>query len=129
MAKPDYFIDSDDEEMWLEILENMDTTTANTLYHKIKDESVGTHLSASARNKTFSEFTYKNLRYLILGCKYCGAEIKVKALATFIFKASLDIPMNALVDNAHLKKILFNNLQQKLPVIYEWSGLDYEESV
>ena len=129
MAKPDYFIDCDDEEMWLEMLENMDTTTANTLYHKIKDESVGTHLSASARNKTFSEFTYKNLRYLILGCKYCGAEIKVKALATFIFKASLDIPMNALVDNAHLKKILFNNLQQKLPVIYEWSGLDYEESV
>ena len=129
MAKPDYFIDCDDEEMWLEMLENMDTTTANTLYHKIKDESVGTHLSASARSKTFSEFTYKNLRYLILGCKYCGAEIKVKALATFIFKASLDIPMNALVDNAHLKKILFNNLQQKLPVIYEWSGLDYEESV
>ena len=111
MAKKDYFIDSEDEAMYLDMLEEMDSLTANTLYHKIKNDTVGTHLSVTARNKTFEEFSYKNLRYLILGCKYCGAEIRVKALATFIFKTSLNTPMNALVDNAHLKKILFDNLQ------------------
>ena len=125
--KTDYYVDAEDEQMWLDMLEDMDSLTANTMYHKIKDDTVGTHLANPARNKPFSEFTYKNLRYLILGCKYCGAEIRVKALATFIYKASLGVPMNALVDNAHLKKILFNNLQQKLPEIYKWSGIKYDE--
>jgi len=127
MPKQEYFIDSDDELMYLEMLENMDTLIANTMYHSIKTDTVGTHLAEPARNKTFEEFTYKNLRYLILGCKYCGAEIRVKALATFIYRASLDIPMNALVDNSHLKKILFDNLNKKLPEIYKWSNVEYKE--
>ena len=105
----------------------MDSLTANTMYHKIKDDTVGTNLAPPARDKTFEQFTYKNLRYLILGCKHCGAEIRVKALATFIFKASLPKPMNALVDNAHLKKLLFDNLSQKLEDIYTWSGVKYKE--
>lgn len=127
MAKKEYFIDTEDEAMWLDMLESMDSLTANTIYHKIKDETVGTHLAPPARNKTFSEFTYKNLRYLIIGCQYCGAEIRVKALATFIFKASLPSPMNALVNNAHLKKLLFDTIQRELPKIYSWSGLKYDE--
>ena len=127
MAK-DYFIDSEDEIMYLEMLENMDTLKANELYHKIKDDTVGTNLAPPARNKTFAQFTYKNLRYLILGCKFCGAEIRVKALATFMFKASLDEPMAPMVDNTHLKKLVFDNLHHKLPEIYKWSGLEYDES-
>jgi len=124
----EYFIDSEDEAMYLEMLENMDSVTAHALYHKIKDDTVGTHLSATARNKCFAEFTYKNLRYLILGCKYCGAEIRVKALATFIYKASLDTPMNALVDNTHLKKLLFDNLHTTIETIYSWSKVKYNEN-
>ena len=123
--KLNYFIDSEDGLMYLEMLEDLDSLTANTMYHKIKHETVGTNLAPPARNKSYAEFTYKNLRYLILGCKHCGAEIRLKALATFIYKTSLDIPMNALVDNKHLKKILFDNLQQKLPEIYKWSDLEY----
>lgn len=122
-----YFIDSEDELMYLEMLENMDSLTANTMYHKIKDDKVRGNMSKTASGKTFETYTYKNLRYIILGCKQCSAEDRVKALATFVFKASLGVPMNALVDNKHLKKILFDNLQQKLPQLYEWSGLKYEE--
>jgi len=125
--KPEYFIDAEDELMYLEMLETMDSLTANQIYHKVKDEKVGTNLAPPARNKTFSEFTYKNLRYLILGCRHCGAEIRAKALATFIFKASLDTPMNALVSNDHLKKLLFDNLNQKLPEVYSWSNVEYNE--
>lgn len=124
--KPKYFIDEDDELMYLEMLEDMDSLTANTLYHKIKHDKVVGNMSKTASSKTFEDYTYKNLRYIILGCKQCSAEDRVKALATFIFKASLNTAMNALVSNAHLKKILFDNLHQKMPDIYSWYGLDYE---
>ena len=124
--KPKYFIDSEDELMYLEMLEEMDSLTANTLYHKIKDDKVTGNMSTTAGKKTFETYTYKNLRYIILGCKQCSAEDRVKALATFIFKASLNVPMNALVSNDHLKKILFDNLHQKLPELYAWSNVEYE---
>ena len=35
--------------------------------------------------------------------------------------------MNALVDNDHLRKILFDNLQQKMEEIYKWSDVKYNE--
>ncbi len=122
----DYFIDSDDEAMYLEMLEDMSTTTANAMYHKIKGHKVKGNMSATAGAKTFETYTYKNLRYIIIGCKQCSAEDRVKALATFIYKASLDIPMSALVDNSHLKKILFDNLQHALPDLYKYSKVEYE---
>ena len=122
----DYFIDSDDEAMYLEMLEELNFESALEIYQTIKDEVLNdTHLSGKARNKSYNEFTYKNLRYLILGCKYCGAEIRVKALATFIYKASLPTRMNALVPNDHLMKILYDNLNTKLEEIYKWSKVSY----
>lgn len=125
--KPTYFIDTEDEQMWLDMLEDMDTLTANSIYHKIKQEVTDSRsLASKTRGKTFEQLTYKNLRYILIGCKYCGAEMRVKALATFMFKASLPEPMNPLVDNSHLKKVLFDNLHNKMEDIYKWSGLEYE---
>ena len=126
--KPAYFIDKDDELMYLEMMEDLDTTTAIEMYNKIKGDKVRGNLSKTAASKTFDEYTYKNLRYIILGCKQCSAEDRLKALATFIFKTSLPIPMNPLVSNDHLKKILFDNLNNKISEIYKWYGLEYEES-
>ena len=124
--KTDYYVDAEDEQMWLDMLEDMDSLTANTMYHKIKDEILDSRsLASKTRGKTFGELTYKNLRYIIIGCRYCGAEMRVKALATFVFKASLQEPMNVLVDNSHLKKLLFDKLEREMPQLYEWSGLEY----
>ena len=124
-----YFNDTEDEAVFLAMLEDMDYVTARSIYTKIQDECPSTtSINNAARNKPFKDLTYRNLRYIILGCKNCGAELRVKALATFIARASQPISMNALVDNDHLKKMLFTNLSQKLTEIYKWSGLKYEEA-
>lgn len=129
MAKQAFFKDPEDELMYLEMLDDMDFDTAMDIYHTIENDSINdTHLSGKARNKPFSELSYKNLRYLILGCKYCGAELRVKALATFIYRASLPTRLNALVTNNHLMKMLHGNMQSALPQIYEWSGVKYDET-
>ena len=126
MAK--YYIDAEDELLYLQMLEDMDYLTASSIFARIKEETPATtNVTASARNTPFEELPYRVLRYIILGCKQCGAELRVKALATFIFRAGLPKPLNALVDNDHLKKALFINLQHKLPEIYKWSNCKYDE--
>jgi hypothetical protein len=124
-----YYTDTEDEAIFLAMLEDMDYPTAENIYTKIREEAPSTtSVSNEARNKPFKDLTYRNLRYIILGCKNCGAELRVKALATFIVRASTDEQLNVLVSNDHLKKILFNNLQQQITEIYKWSGLKYEEA-
>lgn len=119
----DYFVDSDDESMYLEMFQDMDFEEAENIYTEISTELPGTFLSNTARKKPFSELTYKNLRYLILGCERCGAEMRVKALATFIYRASLSTRLNALVDNGKLSEILFKNIEQAMPTLYKWSNV------
>ena len=128
MAK-DYFIDSDDEAMYLEMLEGMDFDTAMDTYTTIKDEVLNKYLSGSARGKTFAQLTYKNLRYLILGCENCSAEARVKALATFIYRASMPTRLNALVSNDHLMRMLHANLEKAMPQIYKWANVEYSEKL
>jgi len=124
----DYFIDSDDEAMYLEMLEDMDFETAENIYTDIQNEEVTSRsLASKTRGKTFKDLTYRNLRYIILGCKYCGAELRVKALATFIYRASLPTRLNALVSNEHLQRLLFDNMQKAMPTIYEWSKVKYTD--
>lgn len=121
----DYYIDSADEAMYLEMLEDMDFETAETIYHEVHDTLPGAYLSNIARQKTFEELTYKNLRYLILGCERCGAELRVKALATFIFRASLSTRLNPLVNNGKLSEMLFKNLEDNIETVYGWSRVKY----
>ena len=129
MAKQEFFKDPEDQRIYLEMLEDMDFDTAMDIYKEIEDETINdTHLSGKARNKPFSELTYKNLRYLVLGCKHCDADLRAKALATFIYRASLPPRFNALMPNAHLLKMLRQNLKQTLPQLYEWVGLKYGET-
>ena len=129
MAKKDFFKDPEDQLIYLEMLEEMDFDTAMDVYKEIENETINdTHLSGKARNKPFAELTYKNLRYLILGCKHCDADLRAKALATFIYRASLPKRLNALVSNNHLMKLLHDNLTKALPQLYEWGGLKYPDS-
>ena len=123
----EYFIDSEDEAMYLEMLEELDTVSAIKLYNKIKGDKADTHLSNKARLKTFEEMSYKNLRYLLLGCERCGAELRLKAYATFIARASTDVALNPLVDNSRLKEILHRNLEDNIEKIYSWSKVKYNE--
>lgn len=124
--KPSYFKDKEDELMYLEMFEDMDAETAEDIYHNIQHEVLNKYLSGSARKKTFGQLTYKNLRYLILGCELCSAEVRVKALATFIYRASLDIPLNPLVSNERLMAMLHDNLEKSMGSIYKWSGVEYQ---
>lgn len=126
MAK-EYFKDIEDEQMYLEMLEEIDFDTAMDIYTDVKDEAITSYLSSRSRGRTFEELTYKNLRYLILGCENCKAEMRVKALATFIYRASLPIRLNALVSNQKLLDMLHKNMEESMPKIYTMSGLKYEQ--
>ena len=124
--KPKYFIDSDDEEMYLDMLEDMDYETAENLYMDTKDETSGTNLSNAARKLTFEQMTYKNLRYLIVGCERAGAEMRVKAMAAFIFRAGLPVRLAPLVANDVLLKMMRKSLKKDIHKVYAWSNLEYE---
>ena len=123
----EYFKDTEDEEMYLNMLEEIDADTAMDIYMEIKDEEITSYLSSRSRGRTFEELTYKNLRYLILGCENCKAEMRVKALAAFIFRASLPKRLNALVSNQKLLNMLHKNMEESMPKIYTMSGLKYEQ--
>ncbi len=124
MAKK-YTLDSDDEAMYLEMLQDMNFDTAMDIYQNIKSELAGTYLSNTARLKPFSELSYRNLRYLILNCERCGAELRVKALATFVYRATLPKRFNVLVSNTRLMELLHKNMYDSMNKIYEWSNVKY----
>lgn len=123
--KPKYFVDSDDEEMYLDMLEGMTLEEAENLFVETKDEKAGTHLSNKARLLTFEEMSYKNLRYLIIGCERAGAELRVKALAAFLFRASLATRLAPLVSNERLVGMLNKSLERHMPQIFAWSNVPY----
>ena len=124
----DYFVDSDDEAMYLDIFEEMSFEEAENIYTEISNDLPGPYLSNTARKKPFSELTYKNLRYLILGCERCGAELRVKALATFIYRASLSTRLSPLVDNGKLSEMLFKNIENSIDMIYGWSKVPHNSN-
>ena len=123
--KPAYFVDSEDEEMYLDMLQDMDKEEAENLYIETKHEKAGTHLSNTARLLTFEEMSYKNLRYLIIGCERAGAELRVKALAAFIYRASLPTRLAPLVTNARLAEMMHKSLEKHIKTIYKWSNVKY----
>ena len=118
-----YWLDKEDEIMYLEMMKDMSLETATTIYNVSKNEKAGTHLSNKARKLKFSELSYKNLRYLIIGCERAGAELRVKALATFIYRANLLIPLAPLVPNKTLMEMMNRSLKKHIKTIYNWSGL------
>jgi len=122
-----YFIDTDDEKMYLDIFNNMSLETAKTIYNISKNEKAGTHLSNKARTLTFEKMSYKNLRYLIIGCERAGAELRVKALATFIYRANLSAPLAPLISNDKLIEMMNKSLKKYIETIYKWSGLNIKE--
>lgn len=122
----DYFIDTEDEEMYLEMMHNMSFEEAENIYTESKDDLAGTHLSNTARKLTFEFMSYKNLRYLIIGCERAGAELRVKALATFLYRASLTTRLAPLVSNERLHKMLETSLKRNMETIYEWSKVEYK---
>lgn len=124
--KPKYFIDSEDEEMYLDMLEDMGLEEAENIYTEIKSETAGTHLSNNARKLPFEEMSYKNLRYLIIGCERAGAELRVKALATFIYRANLTTRLAPLVANKRLVEMMHKSLTRNIETIYEWSHVEYK---
>lgn len=126
MAKKDYFKDTEDELIYLDMLEEMNFKTASEIYTEIEHEILNKYLSGAARDKDFSELTYKNLRYLILGCENCTAETRAKALATFIYRAQQPERLSPLVTNEHLMKMLHQNLEQSIEQLYKWSGVEYK---
>lgn len=123
--KPEFFIDKEDELMYLEMLEDMDLSGAMQIYDKIKDTKPDKNVSGSARDKVFGNLTYRNLRYLILGCEWCPAELRVKTLATFIARSYQDTSFSPLVSNADLRKRLHDSIQKEIVKLYKWSGIDY----
>lgn len=123
--KPKYFIDTEDEEMYLDMLESMGQDEADEIFAECKDDKAGTHLSNQARKKTFETMTYKNLRYLIIGCERAGAEIRVKALATFIHRANTEERLAPLVSNQRLIEMMHKSLQRNMEQIYKWSNVKY----
>lgn len=124
--KPKYFVDTEDEAMYLEMLESMDMEEAENVFMECKDDKAGTHLSNQARKKTFEEMTYKNLRYLIIGCERAGAEIRVKALAAFMYRASTEERLAKLVSNKRLLEMMHRSLKDNIIQIYEWSNVKYK---
>ena len=125
--KPDFFIDKEDELMYLEMLEDMDLTQAMQIYNDIKDTTPDKKVASHAGKKKFSELTYRNLRYIILGCKWCPAELRGKALATFIARSYQDQPFSPLVPNTDLRKRLHDSIQANLISIYANSGIDFND--
>lgn len=130
--KPEYFIDKEDELMYLEMLEDMDMPTAKEMYSKIKQTKPNKCVSGKAIKLTFEELTYRNLRYLILGCQWASAEIRVKALAAFISRSYSAEDLSPLVSNEDLRRRLHDSMLKALPELYRHSGIDYfniEESL
>ena len=123
-----YWLDKEDEIMYLEMMKDMSLETATTIYNVSKNEKAGTHLSNKARKLKFSELSYKNLRYLIIGCERAGAELRVKALAAFIYRANLLIPLAPLVPNKTLMKMMNKSLTKHIKTIYNWSGINLKEN-
>jgi len=119
----DYWIDSEDEQMYLDILFSMDFEEAENIYNEIKEEKAGTHLSNNARKLSFENMTYKNLRYLIMGCARAGAELRVKALAAFLYRVSLPTRLSPLVSNKDLLSSMRRSLKKNTDKINEWSGI------
>ena len=124
--KPKYFIDSEDEEMYLDMLEDMGIEEAENIYTETKDHTAGTHLSNNARKSTFENMTYKNLRYLVIGCERAGAELRVKALAAFIYRANLTTRLAPLVANVRLIEMMHKSLERNIETIYKWSQVKYK---
>lgn len=124
--KLDYFIDSEDEEMYLAMLESMNYEEAENIFTTCKDDLAGTHLSNKARKLSFEHMSYKNLRYLIIGCERAGAELRVKALASFIYRAQSTTRLAPLVSNTRLMEMMHISLQRNLETIYNWSKVSYE---
>lgn len=123
---PKYFVDSEDEEMYLDMLTEMDVEEAENIYLEIKDDKAGTHLSNNARTLTFEQMTYKNLRYLVVGCERAGAELRVKALAAFVYRASLSTRLAPLVPNKRLIEMMHTSLGRNIETIYGWSNVKYK---
>ena len=113
--------------MYLEMLEDMDLAQAMAIYDKIKDVKPEKGISGKARTLTFKELTYRNLRYLILGCEWCPAELRVKALATFIARSYHTTEFSPLVSNTDLRKRLHDSIQKELVSLYKYSGIDYND--
>ncbi len=122
---PAYFVDTEDEEMYLEMLDTMDSEEAENIYLDTRHEKAGTHLSNKARGSTFEEMSYKNLRYLIIGCERAGAELRVKALAAFVHRAGLSTRLAPLVPNKRLIEMMHKSLERNIETIYKWSNVEY----
>lgn len=125
--KPTYFKDKEDELIYLEMLEDMDMVQAKNIYQNIKDTTPDKNVSGSVRNTNYKNLTYRNLRYLILGCEWCSAELRVKALATFIARSYTSDRFSALVTNEDLRRRLHDSIQTKLITLYKYSGIDYTD--
>ena len=103
-----YYIDNELESTYLDMLPIIlnDKEEAENIYTTIADDLPGTLLSNNARKKSFKNLTLANLRYLILGCERAGAEIRVKALATFIYRANTEERLNKLITNKKLIEMM-----------------------
>ena len=128
IKKPAYFIDTDDEAMYLDMIPVIlaDREEAENIFTECKDETSGTHLSNNARKLNFNEMSYKNLRYLILGCVRAGAELRVKALAAFTHRVHSTERLNKLVSNKRLLEMMQKSLKKEMEQIYKWSNVPYE---